>query len=214
MSSGFFQRHALLLAVSILGLSACATLDQYDADSHDTAVSSPPSAWAERQLYLSGIAHWQLRGRLALQTADDSWSASIRWQQSPAYYAIDLSGPLGSNAMSVRGGPGLVVMQTPAGEKFTETSVDRLIEARTGWQIPVAGLQYWVRGLRAPRATAQQKFDPQGRLSELRQSGWVIQYQSYLRKDEIEMPGKIQLSNARFKLKLRVHDWQIGMPSS
>ena len=201
-------RHAPLLAVTLFGLSACATLDQPDT------VSQPPLAWAERQQYLAGLESWKMSGRVAVQTKEDSWSATIRWNQMPARYAINLSGPLGGNAMTIQGGPGYVVMQTSDGEKYSETNPDRLIEAQTGWQIPVAGLRYWAMGLVAPQSPAAQAFDAQGRVSELRQSGWTIQYQRYQRKNQTEMPDKIQLENERFKVKLVVKDWQLGPPRS
>ena len=191
--------------VVLLELSGCATFTQ---------VSTPTLDWETRQKVLSSLSDWHVRGRVAMQTADDAWSASIDWNQAEGSYVIRLSGPLGGNVMTVHGGPGYAVMETAEGEKFIETNAGRLIEAQTGWQIPVEGLQYWALALVEPGFPAVQIFDDQGRLSEVRQSGWVIHYQTYQIKGNIEMPRKIQLNNDHFKVKLVIKEWQLGLQKS
>lgn len=194
-----------LLPVVMLVLSGCAAFTQ---------VATPTLDWEARRSVLSALSGWHASGRVAMQTADDAWSASIDWNQAEGSYVIRLSGPLGGNMMTINGGPGYVVMETAEGEKFIETNVDRLIEAQTGWQIPVEGLKYWALALVDPGIPADRIFDDQGRLSQIRQSGWVIHYQAYQIKGNIEMPRKIQLDNDHFKVKLVIKDWQLGLKKS
>jgi len=206
--SAFNFRHASLLAIMLMGLSACATVDE--PRGAPTAVLD----WPARQQVLASLSDWRAVGRVAMQTTDDAWSASIDWDQIAERYEIRLSGPLGGNAMTIIGGPGYVVLETAEGDRYIETNAGRLIESKTGWHIPVEGLKYWALGLTEPGQPADQVFDDKGRLTELRQSGWVIRYQAYRLMENIEMPRKIQLANNHFKVKLVIKDWHFGLHES
>lgn len=200
---------AALMVVMLLGLSSCAILDEKPADQN-----IKPLDWQTRQQLLSSLDDWQVLGRVAMQTDDDAWSASIDWSQEQERYFIQLSGPFNSQAMTITGGPGYAVMVTSDGEKFIETDVNRLLEQHTGWQMPVDGLKYWALGLVDPDQPAQRVFDEQGRLNRLSQSGWTIQYKSYSMQGKVEMPRKIHLENSHFKVKLVFMNWKFDLRES
>lgn len=203
------MRNAALMVVILLGLSSCSSLDEKPTDQ-----KLKPLDWQARQQLLSSLNDWQALGRIAMQTDDDAWSASIDWRQNEERYIIQLSGSFGGHVMTIKGGPGYVVMLTSDGEKFIETDAGRLIERHTGWQMPIDGLRYWVLGLVDPDRPAQQVFDKQGRLSRLSQSGWVVQYKSYQLQGQVEMPRKIQLDNSHFRVKLVFRNWKLGFRES
>ena len=60
------------------------------------------------------------------------------------------------------------------------------------------------------RQTQISRHDQQGRLQELKQSGWVIHYESYQEAGLLEMPRKMRLEHENFTVKLILRDWQLG----
>jgi len=197
----------LVLATLVLqGLAACSV-----SEIRPESVSTVD--WPERQALVSKIGQWDVSGRIALQTTDDAWSASIKWQQSRDSYDIQLFGPLGGKALSIQGRENYINLITDKGETFTASSAVDLIYRQTGWQIPVDGLRYWARALPMPEVPAEKIYDQAGRLSELRQSNWTIYYQDYRPIDNLLMPRKIRLESEHFTVKLILKDWQLDTGS-
>lgn len=166
--------------------------------------------WAQRQSYLVQVDTWTVEGRIAMQSQDDAWSASLKWQQKNADYDLKLFGPLGRKALSVIGGEDYVILTTDEGETFSESSATSLIYRQTGWQVPVENLRYWARAMAVPGQTQISRHDQQGRLQELKQSGWVIHYESYQEAGLLEMPRKMRLEHENFTVKLILRDWRLG----
>lgn len=150
-------------------LSACTTLPV------------PPAGdlWQQRQPALTAIRHWVISGRLAILTPQSGWHIRVRWQQQADDYLIQLDAPLGQGAAELRGNAGSVTLRTADGE-FSAASAEALLEQRLGWQLPVSGLRYWIRGLPdAGAAVEHRTLDTAGRLTGLRQSGWDIEFRHY-----------------------------------
>jgi len=198
-------RVLLLGLVMLFGLSACSLPNlRSDAESTVTLLD-----WQQRQDRLNDIQQWDVSGRIAMQTTNDAWSASMKWRQAGDDYDIRLFGPLGGKALSIKGRQDQVLLTNDDGETFSEANAATLIYRQTGWEVPVDGLRYWVRALAAPQAPAEHFYDQAGRLSELHQSDWTIYYQDYLVISNIEMPRKLRLVNEHFTVKLVLRDWQL-----
>ncbi len=203
MSSRCFR--LLMACAAIVFISAC-TPPWVKPGTEEPVVID----WHERRLMLADRPDWRARGRMAMQTGEDAWSASVSWIQVGELYEIELFGPLGGRRLLVEGGNNHVILTTSEGEKYAERSAERLIERQTGWVMPVDGLRYWVQGRLAPGSSGQEVFDEQGQLEELRQSGWVVRYQGYETVDGIPMPRKVRLENKPLKIKLSIRDWRFG----
>ncbi|MCK7583328.1 MAG: hypothetical protein MZV65_52485 [Chromatiales bacterium] len=67
----------------------------------------------------------------------------------------------------------------------------------TGWRLPIAQLDWWVRGLPAPRARRDARAG-RGRAPAAAccQQGWQLRYESYLRVDGYDLPGRLTLARA------------------
>jgi len=205
MSFSFSRALALAIMV-LLGLSACTQANLRT----DTPSDARLRNWPQRLKQLNAIRQWDVSGRIAMQTTDDAWSASMSWKQIGNDYDIRLFGPLGGKALSIKGSEDYVFLTTDKGETFSDVSAVRLIYRQTGWQVPVEGLRYWARALAAPEAPSRQVFDQVGRLSELHQSDWTIYYQDYRIINNLEMPRKMRMVNEHFTVKLVLRDWQLA----
>jgi outer membrane lipoprotein LolB len=188
----------LLLLLLLLG--GCAT-----APVSDTGAVVSPAALSIPQYKL-----WQFRGRVSLVRGEQGWHASLDWRETGGRYRLRLSGPLGQGALQVDGNGASVQLQTADGREYRAPDADTLVEQATGWQLPVAGIRYWVRGIPAPGVEARITTDQQGRLQHLQQSGWDIRYERYEEVDGRDWPTRLRLNTADIAIRMVVDQWTLS----
>lgn len=183
------------LFASLLVLSACSVLPREQA-SHSAAQQS--------EMRRASVQQWVLKARLV--TADQR--ASLRWRQQRDEFDLLLRGPFGFGGVRIVGTPQRVTIDDG---KNVEISDDPQFDIyqRTGLVVPLAALGWWVRGVPAPGQSAELSRDVVGHLSEIRQSGWVVQLGDYQAVDDVLMPQSIRLENEPWFLDLDVSRWQL-----
>ncbi len=155
---------------------------------------------------------WQLSGRISIRTEQNGWFAGLQWLQSGDQYQLNIQGPLGQGAVEVVGNGGNVRLRAGDGRVYTDRDAESLIYQVFGVRIPVAGLRYWVHGLTDPGQPDQSRWNRQGVRSELRQAGWIIQYQKYVDVAGRRLPTKIRMENKELQIRLQIDKWQKGAP--
>jgi len=156
-------RHFAALLIVGGALAGCAT---------SPPEASPAPAAAEP---LEQARGFDLDGRIAVHYGDESLSGKFTWSHAPESDQVSLATPLGNQlAQIVRDGAG-VTLTNSRRERYSAPDVESLTDAQLGWRLPLTGLTEWVRG-RAQGAGAESQRDPAGRLSRLKESGWVIDY--------------------------------------
>jgi outer membrane lipoprotein LolB len=152
--------------------------------------------WQARESALLPIQHWELRGRLAVRVAERGGQASLTWKRAAAQHSIRLNGPLGRGALRVTQDETGAQLQDAERHVFHAASAEELLYRYTGWQLPLTNLNYWVRGVPVPDLPAIRELDDTGRLKTLRQQGWEVQYQEYVRFEGYELPNRLTLTYA------------------
>ena len=180
------MRYAFFLVC--LSLAACATLEQ------PTAPAGP-----------IGEA-FHLSGRVAVKYGSEAASGIINWQHDPDGDDLLLSTPLGQGVAHIVRSGGLVSLTTSDQKLYQASDVESLTEQVLGWRLPLAGLPDWVRGRAAAGAPAQTRLDQAQRLAELRQSGWLVEFQAY--KDDSGLPSRLRLSRADVEIRLVIDQWR------
>lgn len=196
----------LWIGLLVLFLTSCASVSSLQP----SPSSTPSKTWASRSAQLSHISSWQVNGKVAVQTAQDSGSASVDWQQQRNNYSISLTGPLGSAGLKINGSPGRATLQTSDGKRFTAANAEQLLAQNWGFDLPVSYLRYWVRGLPVSGVAATTQFDAYHRLASLQQAGWTIQFQNYTNSNGIELPERITATSRTMKVKMIIYRWQVG----
>ena len=189
-----------LFAILVTGCSTVSTLPEAPAKQ---------ISWKDREARLSRINSWKLSGKIAVETAKDSGSATVDWSQQRQQFTISLLGPLGSGGLTLNGRPGLVTLQSSDGKTYQASNAQELLARTWGWNLPVSYLNYWIRGLPVPGISQQSQFDPYQRLSLLVQQGWQVQYLSYTNVGSVDLPSKITITSNQLKTKIVVYDWQV-----
>lgn len=191
-----------LVAAVVLLISACATRPTVTG-------TIPESAWLEHRATLETLTDWQVRGRVAIRNDDDGWNADFDWQQRGENYRIRLRGPFGQGAIELRGDNHGVWLKRQDNTPVYARNVENLLQAETGWQLPVLGLRDWLLGLPVQAQEMVLDWDRQGRLQSLQQDGWNIAYSRYRDVGGRQLPDKLQLLRDQLRVKVVVDEWQL-----
>lgn len=188
-------------------LASCATVKQQQQAAPENKVIPVE----KRVTTLSSVQNWNLDALIAIRNnaKNDNNTANMKWQQSHSNYNISLFGPLGANSVKLAGRPGKVSMETSDGKKSNASSPESLLAQKTGLQIPVSNLYYWIRGLPVPGSNSQKSYDQYNHLTQLVQQGWTVRYLDYRAVKDIDLPTKIFLSDPTLSVKIVVSDWNI-----
>lgn len=197
----------LLLAAFIAG---CATV-----------VPPPPvaevdAAWRLRQATLKSVTAWQVRGRIAVRTADQGWHATLNWERDGERQRLDFTGPLGRGHLRLVRDDRGAELQDSDQRVWRADNAETLLYHATGWRVPLDGLNYWIVGLAAPDSASTHQLDAQGRLKKLAQSGWDIQFLEYAHYDSFDLPSKLYITrqdeknpagDAALEVRLSIERW-------
>jgi len=171
-------------------------------------------ALSNHEANLASINQWQLSGKLGIKTPEESGSLSLRWHQQSDSYEISLTSPLGQKSFLISGDASQVTFKEKGKASITGRSPEALLKKTTGWNLPLTQLNYWIRGLPAPKSKIKRIIpNATGLMAQLEQSGWVINYPSYhsiQNHDQlIYLPKKIVVQHNDFRLTLVIREWKL-----
>jgi len=194
--SGLRLAHAVLLAALAAG---CRTFPP----------PPPGLPWEERRPQLQARTHFELQGRVAVAAGAEGFNANLHWIQDGARAQLTLEGPLGVGGAQLTAAGDDLVLTTSRGEQLDSAAAHAQLIARLGFDPPLAALRYWVLGVPEPAAPASEALDSrQQRLSSLTQSGWRIDYNSYVSTSGGTLPARLTLRRDAVRVRLLVDQWQ------
>lgn len=191
---------AALLLVALL-LAGCATTPP-------PATIDPEAGWRLHAERVSAIVAWDIDGRLSLKTPEESARLGMSWRQSAEDFDLRLSAAFGQGVVRMHGDAGEVTLELPEGERLVERSAERLLLRYYGWDLPVASLRYWIRGIPQPDVPAQQVLDDSGRLASLQQGRWRVSYREYTSVDGMDLPRRLRVESPGYELRMVVDSWR------
>tara|TARA_B100000029_G_scaffold216349_1_gene214143 strand:+ start:9023 stop:9646 length:624 start_codon:yes stop_codon:yes gene_type:complete len=177
--------------VLYLSLVACTQLDLQTP----VTAEDPGMLWQHRQESLNKFVDWDISGRLAFRMESRSGSSSLIWKHNEHEQRIQLLGPLGGGQINIYDGSDGVLLEDGTGKIFRGRSADEVFLSALSLSVPFAQLSYWVRGLPAPGVHNGIGLDRLGRVRNLTQDGWLIEYQEYQSFSNMELPRKIVVSS-------------------
>ncbi|MDH4135014.1 MAG: lipoprotein insertase outer membrane protein LolB [Gammaproteobacteria bacterium] len=150
--------------------------------------------WHSHSASHSSLTRWSLRGRLAVRTESQGGQASISWQRDPDRQTIRLNGPLGRGVVRVTQDESGAHLTDASGNTGDAADATELLLRFTGWELPMASLDWWVRGLPVPDVAMWRELNDEGRLARLRQQGWEVEFSHYAPIDSsLVLPDRIVL---------------------
>lgn len=162
------------------------------------------------------VSVFRLDGRINLRVEKEGYPGRVHWQHSPVADELRFYSPLGVTVAELRQDASGALLITSDGREHRAEDLQQLAFRVLGWDLPVAGLPYWVRGLEWPgAATEHEAMDEQGRLKELSQAGWKISYLDWTPAGVAGLPSKLDVQGERLRMRLLVEKWSVdGVPAA
>ncbi len=196
-------RTITIMAVLTLALSAC---------TQETRRPAPAGDWDAHIAAVSEREHWALHGKIGVRAASGSGSAALGWQQQGANYRLVLSGALGMGKLVLSGDRDGVTWTDQQGQPQHHPDPDHLVQQLWGWNVPVAALQFWVRGIPQPDKPYDEAEIVNTEAASFRQSGWLVKPGSYRDIEGISLPTRIRLEGQGATLTVLVNRWIASPP--
>ena len=208
----------LLAGLAALSMAGCATR----GPATDSPVLRDPEALAAAQAaqgtrtaWLGSRPDWSFAGRVAVNANGKGGSGRIDWQQTGAGYLVALSAPVTRQSWRLSGdlqsrGARLEGLE---GGPREGSDADRLLREATGWDIPVASMVHWVRGVADPSVPPEaMEYDTEGRLRTLTQQGWRVDYLDWFPAEGAQprMPRRMEARRQGATVKVAVDQWQLA----
>ncbi|MGI4857683.1 MAG: lipoprotein insertase outer membrane protein LolB [Janthinobacterium lividum] len=157
----------VLAAAGALVLSGCATPQQ------KTVAATTRASTAT-----------SYQGRFAVRYADQTGEVrnaygNFSWDEQADAVTLSLRNPLGSVLAIVVATPTSATLELPNQAPRTASNVEELMQTSLGFPMPVSGLRYWLRDQAAPRSHAKTATDASGRITQIVQDGWQIDYLAF-----------------------------------
>ncbi|WP_133650062.1 lipoprotein insertase outer membrane protein LolB [Paraburkholderia flava] len=163
-----------LCAAALVALSGCASVKPQGPSTSNAATS------------LSTQTSRAYHGRFAVQYNDQNGQqrnayGNFDWQETGDTVTVQLRNPFGQTLAIITSSPASASLELPNRQPLTADNVSTLMQNAIGFALPVEGLRYWLQPSAAPTSHAKTIEDPQqpGRLKEIEQDGWTIDYLAY-----------------------------------
>jgi outer membrane lipoprotein LolB len=185
-------------AIALL-VTGCATLPE----------AGSAGDWPARRTALQSLDHWTLDGRMAVAAGSEGFSGGLSWRQDGAQAEIELRGPMGGRAISIRVKGEAISVTDGDGTTVDGDDARRLVVRHVGTALPIAELRYWLVGAPAPGTPHEESLGDDQRLASLDQSGWRVGYSSYRGVGDLVLPSRMEITTAGLRLRLAVADWRL-----
>ena len=152
---------------------------------------------------------FDLSGRVLVHYDGRAFSSGLRWQHGPGRDEIWLLSPIGQTLAHIVNEPDGATLTSADQQQYRAISVDSLTRQALGWELPLARLQYWVRGEIAPGgAPGAVERDANQRLIRLEQHGWRIAFANYPLEEHEGLPRRLDLARDDHEIRLVIDAWR------
>ncbi|MEP6907721.1 MAG: lipoprotein insertase outer membrane protein LolB [Pseudoxanthomonas sp.] len=215
-----FLRHAFVCALMGL-LAACATTAPRRSPPQvlvdPQAIVAAEQAEGERSRWLSNHSKWAFEGRVAISNAGKGGSGRIDWKQEGGAYVVSLSAPVTRQSWRLTGDTHSEAgtLEGLDGGPRQGEDAEALLQAATGWEIPVNALADWVLGRSAAGYPVEARtYSAEGRPQTLEQVGWKIDYVEWHPPEagQPALPKRIEAARDSAKVRLLIDHWDFATP--
>ena len=157
---------------------------------------------------------FDLLGRALVTYRDGSMTANLRWEHVPAADQIWLMTPTGQTLAHIVDSKEGATLTRADQKRYRAGSVESLTQQALGWPLPLALLQYWVKGEPAPSSKAEAlQRGADGRIANLTQNDWRVAFTYYTEGEYAGRVRRLDLSDGANEIRLVVDTWrEAGAP--
>lgn len=202
-------RAGVMLAVAGAVLAACAPVAV-----RQPGTAAQLAAQAARESMFAAEPVWGLDGRFAASNGHQGGSGGLTWRQQGEQYQFTLRAPITGKSMQLEGGPDGVVLTGLGDQPVAGRDAGAVLREEFGWDVPVADLAWWVRGLRAPGGAALLTFGADGLPATLDQDGWHVDFREWYADRKPALPHKVYATRGPLSVRVAVTVWRFGPASN
>lgn len=182
-------------------LSACSSIVEKNSQ------NELQSIWQQRQLQLSNLTDWHMKGRMVVVNGAELWAMTVDWQQKGEQYVIFLSGPFGAGKVQLAGSVNGVLLKDSDEQIFYADTPEELLLEHTGIAMPLSYLRYWMLGLSHNGSNKKEMLDSVGRLESLSIKNWDVAFKRYIQIENNDVSKQPNLSSVTLELpdKIFIH---------
>ena len=152
-------------------------------------------------------APWSLQGRIALKAGKNSLSGQLQWSHRQNREELLLSSPLGQGVARIVSDAEGVLLEIPKQAPKRAVDAESLTREALGVALPLSGLSHWIQVRPDPARPSEQTLDASGRVAQIRQDGWVIDYLEYMAEPAYR-PRKLNIVRDGIEIRLVVDTWE------
>ncbi|MFT5110859.1 MAG: outer membrane lipoprotein LolB [Parasphingorhabdus sp.] len=179
------------LALIVLSLSACATIKKPGG-----AVMSPDieKAWQQHLEDMEDVDSWDIKGKMAVRTADDGGSATFLWLRKQSDHRIEMYGPFGGGRAVIAQNHQGANLRDNKKNYFEDKNAELLLYRRVGWHVPFNAMNFWMKGVPMPGPVKHLELGADGKALAFQQDGWDVRYLDYTERLGLVVPRKMFLT--------------------
>lgn len=187
------MRFLSVILVSLL-MVACSGVPKNSASLG--LINTSDSRYIQRQGRFSVLVYDKLTHR-----SIDSVQGLFTWVSDANYSVLDLNSPLGQTLARIDIHPSHATLTEADGHVTKAKTPEELIVKVIGWEMPISGLTYWLKGSPMPIAPFSHViYDTQRKISAFRQLGWRVSLQQY----DTVGPKRFELINENTKPSIKI----------
>lgn len=198
----------MMLPLCLLALAGCRSLPvpppAPPAVVPDAAALAAEAARVER---VRAVQEWGFAGRVAVSNGRDGGNGRLDWRSDAAGFHARLSAPVTRQGWELQLDPatGQARLDGLAGGPRSGPDGRALVHQATGWDLPVATLGDWVRGL----VNGAVERDARGRPLRAVQDGWEVTFSQWHEGDAVQpaLPRRMDAVNGQARVRLLVDQW-------
>ena len=157
---------------------------------------------------LSLDAPWSIQGRIAIKAEANSQSGQLQWQHRPGMDSMLLLSPLGQGVARIVRDSNGVTLDIPNKPTRHAPDAESLTREALGVALPLSGLSHWILVRPDPLRPFEQTRDNTGRVIQIRQDGWIIDYPQYLSEADTR-PRRINVAREGLEIRLVIDKWDL-----
>jgi outer membrane lipoprotein LolB len=191
----------LITVICVFFIGACATTN-----------SNAPKEWSHHKEQAIAVKYWNLFGRIAVSTPDESFTANIAWKKHHSGQSINIYNSLGNSYLKLK-----LINNKKSNNVTLELRDGKIIKGRTiqevmgkvvDWPLPIHLLDFWVRGIPvADKKTTNLLFNADGSINQQTYLNWHIDYSRYADFDGQRLPKRLKVTHQDYSLKLSIRKW-------
>lgn len=172
------------------------------------AIATPAALAAQqtRESELAPRTRWTIAAQIGVSNGREGGSGDLEWHQDGANYSFTVRAANG-RVVRLDGDADRAVLEGVDDKPLVDSDPERLLRERVGWDVPIAALRDWVRGLRASSGQAEMTFSDADLPATMQQGGWQIEYRDWFTGRNPPLPKRVFATSGKNRVKLSIQSW-------